>query len=176
MLIKSPLILSQLPLLLAMVYTFLAQKLDSFKLHYLKESIARWTTLLVRPTSFISALLPIVWVSRSFKPVGDDPRELKDYRTWEAKTRSNQRKSRDLYLLDELLSKTSRQSVALNGFIATLTIINKTSFQDRVRQVAEDFDNDTERITIHVSIISSKEYCSTMATISWNNEEEFTTS
>jgi hypothetical protein len=112
------------------------------------------------------------FVSESFNPAGNDPRELEDYRRWKGMTRFNQRTSRDQYLFDQLLSKTSRQSVA---HIATILLTN-TSFQDRVRQLVEDYDSDAEPITIYVSIDSSKACSGTMANISWNIEEEFTTS
>jgi hypothetical protein len=114
-------------------------------------------------------------VSESFNLAGNDPREPEDYRRWKGMTRFNQRTSQDQYLFDELLSKISRQSVALNDLIATILLTN-TSFQDRVWQLVEDYDSGAEPITIYVSIESSKDCSRTMANSSWNIEEEFTMS
>jgi hypothetical protein len=158
-----------------MVYAFLALSWTPSNFVIWKKNTALWTNLLVGIASFIPMLLPIVWVSEDLKPDCDDPRELEDYRRWKDMTRFNQRKSRDLYLLDELLSKVSRQPVAVNDLIATLLITN-TAFQGRIRRLVENYDKDAEPITIYISIESSKGYGNTMATSSWNSEEEFTTS
>jgi hypothetical protein len=89
-------------------------------------------------------------------------------------TRFNQRKSRDLHLLDDLLSKASRQTVQLNDIIAALIITNM-AFQDRVRKLVDDFDKDAVPVTIYFTVEPLKDYGSAMASISWNSEEEFAT-
>jgi hypothetical protein len=157
-----------------MVYAFLALNWIPSNFVIWKKNTTLWTNLLVGTASFIQMLLPIVWVSEDLKPACHDPRELEDYRRWKDMTRFNQRKSRDLYLLDELLSKASRQLVAVNDLIATLLITN-TAFQGRVRQLVENYNKDAEPVTIYISIELSKDYGNAMATISWNSEEEFTT-
>jgi hypothetical protein len=64
--------------------------------------------------------------------------------------------------------------VQLNDIIATLTITN-TPFQDRVRQLADNFHNNAEPITVYISIKSAKCLANTMACVSWNGEESFWT-
>jgi hypothetical protein len=157
-----------------MIYAFLSLSWAPSNFIIWKKHTTMWTALLVKTASFIHTLLPIVWKSENLKPVGNDPRELDDYRRWKDMKRFNQRKSRDLYLLDELLSKASRQSVIVNDTIATLLITN-TAFQDRIRHLVEMPDMGGAPITIYINTETSKDYSITTATISWNSEEDFTT-
>lgn len=158
----------------AMVYAFLAISWTPSGFVIWKPNTTLWTTLLVKTKCFLQTLLPLVWNAEDLKPAGVEPRELEDYRRWKDMTKFNQRKSRDFYLLDELLSKASRQSVASNDIIGTLMITN-IAFQDRLRQLVDNYDMNAELITLYISIESLKDHGNPMATISWNNEEEFTT-
>lgn len=160
----------------SMVYAFLALKWTPSSFVIWKKNTTLWTTLLVTTASLIHTLLPIIWTAEGLKPAESDSRDLEDYRRWKEMTRFNQRKSRDLCLLDELLFKASRQSAALNDLLATLIITN-TAFQERVRRLAENYDKNNAPITIYISMESMKDSdrASTMATISWNSDEDFTT-
>jgi hypothetical protein len=158
-----------------MVYAFLDLIWTPSSFLIWKKNTKLWTTLLLRTAPLIHLLLSTVWTSEDLEPGLSDPRELDDYRRWKDMTRFNQRKSRDLHLLDELLFKASRQTVQLNDIIATLIITN-TAFQDRVRQLADNFDKDAEPITVYVSIECVKDVGSNMACVSWNGEESFMTS
>jgi len=157
-----------------MVYAFLALSWTPSSFVIWKKNTTMWTKLLVSTASFIHTLLPIVWKSEHLKPVADDPRELDDYHRWKDMTRFNQRKSRDLYLLDGLLSKASHQSINVNDTIATALVTN-TAFQDRVRHLVENYEENAAPTTLRISTETSKDYSVTLATLSWNDEEEFTT-
>jgi hypothetical protein len=156
------------------VYAFLDLRWTPSSFVIWRKSTTLWTMLLLRAASLIHPLLPIVWIHEGLRLGLGDPRELEDYRRWKDMARFNQRKSRDLHLLDELLSKASRQSVQFNDIIATLIITN-TAFQDRARKLAVEFDKDAEPAAIHISIKSLNDYGNTMCCVSWNGKEDFVT-
>jgi len=158
----------------AMVYAFLDLRWTSSSFVIWKTNTTLWSNLLLKTASLINRLLPIVWGSEDLRSDGSALRELEDYRRWKDMTRFNQRKSRDLHLLDDLLSKASRQTLQLNDIIATLIITNM-AFQDRVRKLVDDFDKDAAPVTIYFTVEPLKDYGSVMASISWNSEEGFTT-